>query len=672
MDHIIQRDLGNDAYNSEDYDAAVGYYTLAIGSLRAELFGIQKKGKLKLLLSSYYTSRAAALTKIKQYDEALEDCKSAIEFNRNAIKAYQRKARLYMQRGMMDEAMETYDKAIKIDSELISPDKKHTEETKHRFESARSIIEEHRKHKKVNNNDSNAIKKANNDLKTILKFCPDWGEARILQAEALFLAGNIDDAYELVGSLLNDGLNKNTDLLLLRARLMFCKGRLDDSIKQLAVVIKRDPDSERVKFLSETLNTVKRYGDSGQEAYRSRNYKRATKYYTKAIDACLEDARGAIAKLKFGRSAAYTSQEKHRKAIKDYTDILDYDPNHVKAHLRRGTSLMALKTGDRIKILECAMKNFERALELSPSEEFQNTAQEKLSHCQSELRQCKLSSKDYFAVLDLPRESSLSDVYDAYRERSLRLHNFKHSAKTEADMLKAERKLEDIKEAYEVLAEAMKSSDVDPATQSGHIGALVTGREERKSNTTSGSHLRIEDEGRRRHSLNNNDIDEVRGSELVVRSSENSVSSRRKGNHVVEQKSNHGEQLVVRGKDQVQRRDERKSITTSGSHLRSEDEGRRRLISNCNDNDEIRGNELVLRNSDNSVSSMRKGNNGVEQKANHGGQMVVRGKEQAQRRGSRQLSNGTPRRERQPLPIQSETRLSRRAATPKRKKREKD
>eukprot|EP00546_Thalassionema_frauenfeldii_P009020 CAMPEP_0178916768 /NCGR_PEP_ID=MMETSP0786-20121207/12843_1 /TAXON_ID=186022 /ORGANISM="Thalassionema frauenfeldii, Strain CCMP 1798" /LENGTH=624 /DNA_ID=CAMNT_0020590181 /DNA_START=103 /DNA_END=1978 /DNA_ORIENTATION=+ len=542
MDHIIQRDLGNDAYNSEDYDAAVGYYTLAIGSLRAELFGIQKKGKLKLLLSSYYTSRAAALTKLKQYDEALEDCKSALEFNRNAIKAYQRKARLYMQRGMLDEAMETYDKAIKIDSELIAGDKKHTEETKHRFESARSIIEDHRNHRRSDRTD--AIKKANNDLKTILKFCPDWGEARILQSEALFLAGSIDDAYDLVSSLLKDGLNKDVDLLLLRARLMFCKGRLHDSIKQLAVVIRRNPDDEKVKSLNETLNAIKRYGDSGEEAYKSKNYKRAIKCYSKAIDLCPENAHGTIAKMKFGRSAAYTSQGKHRTAIKDYTYILNYDPNHVKAHLRRGTSLMALRTGDRIKILECAVKNFEKAISLSDAEELQGTAEERLAQCQNELRQVKLSSKDYFAVLGLPRESSLSEVYDAYRERSLRLHNFKHSAKTEADIEKSERQLEDIKEAYEVLAEAMKSSDVDPATQSGHIGALVTGREELKSSTTSGSHLRIEDEGRKRLTIKYNDSDEVRESELVVRSSDNSVNSRRNSSHQSEQITNHGGQMV--------------------------------------------------------------------------------------------------------------------------------
>jgi tetratricopeptide (TPR) repeat protein len=128
-----------------DFDGAVGHYTLAIGSVRAEIFEKPNKGKLKLLLSSYYTSRAAALTKLKQYDEALEDCKCALEFDQNAIKAYQRRARVYMQLGKLNEAIETYDQAFKIDAEAVATDRKHTEQTRDRFESAKAVIEKQRK-----------------------------------------------------------------------------------------------------------------------------------------------------------------------------------------------------------------------------------------------------------------------------------------------------------------------------------------------------------------------------------------------------------------------------------------------------------------------------------------------------------------------------------------------
>jgi tetratricopeptide (TPR) repeat protein len=443
-----------------DYDRAVGHYTLAIGSVRAEIFETPNKGKLKLLLASYYTSRAASLTKLKQYDEALEDCESAIKFDRNAIKPYQRRARLYMQRGMLDEAMETYDQGIKLDASAMASDRKHTETTKKKFEGAKAIIEQQRNEKLGEK--AAAVEKAKEELKTILRFCPDWDEARILEAEALFYTKEYEGAYQLASSLVKNGLSKDRNLLVLRVHLMLNKGNLDDAVKQLWVISRRNSDCGRSATLNEKVELIRQLRDQAEESYKNKDYERAARYCTTAIDSCPETADGMVAKLKFSRSAAYASMGSHFRAIDDYTDVLQYNPSHLKAYTRRGSSYMAAKTGNRLKNCQLAVESFEQALELcTPSTSTEENVHQKLEEAQKELRKVKMTSKDYFAVLGVPKSANLAAIYNAYRMSSLRIHNFKHSASTQREVDEAEFHHQELSDAYEVLSEAFKNGTIN-------------------------------------------------------------------------------------------------------------------------------------------------------------------------------------------------------------------
>jgi DnaJ family protein C protein 7 len=441
-----------------DYERAVGRYTLAIGSARAEIFKHQNKGKLNIMLSSYYASRAAAFTKLKQYDQALEDCKFALEFDRNSIKAYKRKARIYMQKGRLDEAVETYDKATKIDPEAVASDRKHTELTKRKFDNARAIIVKQRS--KTYGENISAIQNAKEDLKTVLKFCPDWAEPRILETEAVFYAGDTDEALQMASDLVKNGLSRDLDLLILRTRLLLNKGRLDDAIKQLGVLTAlptgRAITGRAITSLSEKTELIRQLVEQGEGCYAKKDYPRAIRYYSTAIDTCPDEAQGMVAKLKFNRSAAYASVGAHKKAIEDYSAILKYEPSHVKTYIRQGTSFAALKAGDRIQNCQDAVNSFEIALDLRPPAPLEDEIKKKLNEALSELTKAKLVTKDHFAVLGLRTSAKLGEIHNAYRMRSVGLHNFRRAAKTSYEVAEAERQYQEVSEAYQVLSEACK------------------------------------------------------------------------------------------------------------------------------------------------------------------------------------------------------------------------
>lgn len=372
------------------------------------------------MLSSYYTSRAAALTKLKQYDEALEDCKLALEFDRNAIKAYQRQARIYMLRGMLDDAVATYERASKVDAEAVAADRKHTETTLEKYQNAKAVIDLQRAkssdnkradvdRQKISKSSDNtrAVQKAKEDLKTILKFCPEWDEARVLETEALFYSGDVEEAYQLASCLVKDGLSRNPDLLLLRAKLMLNKGRLDDALKQLGVIMTRFPTFARAKSLNDKIDLIKQLMDQGDESYAQKDYQRAIRYYATAIDSCPDDAEGMVAKLKFSRSAVNASIGAHNLAIEDYADIIQYDPSHVKAHYRQGASLLALKSGDRMKNCQFAVRSLQTALDLCQSPPLEDDIKRKLSEAFGELTKLKFTSKDYFCSPGTAKNSLL-------------------------------------------------------------------------------------------------------------------------------------------------------------------------------------------------------------------------------------------------------------------------
>lgn len=99
------KQAGNDAFRNQDYTKATDLYTQAlnIDSLN------------KLTNSKLYCNRALVNSKLKNYDECIEDCTKAIELDATYIKAYLRRAKCYMDMEQYEEAVRDYEKLTKMD-----------------------------------------------------------------------------------------------------------------------------------------------------------------------------------------------------------------------------------------------------------------------------------------------------------------------------------------------------------------------------------------------------------------------------------------------------------------------------------------------------------------------------------------------------------------------------
>lgn len=131
---------------------------------------------------------------------------------------------------------------------------------------------------------------------------------------------------------------------------------------------------------------------------------------------------------------AYTNLPSTRLAKPFCTELLSRDPEHVDGLL--GMAESSLKDED----YEEAVRLFNKAFENSGSSD--RSILEKLQKTQRLLKQSK--SKDYYKVLDVPRDADERTIKKAYRRATLKAHPDKEGG--------SEKAMAAVNEAYEVLS----------------------------------------------------------------------------------------------------------------------------------------------------------------------------------------------------------------------------
>ncbi|KAK9722900.1 hypothetical protein K7432_002337 [Basidiobolus ranarum] len=100
-----KKNAGNDAFRAGNYQEAYDLYTAAL----------EVDGENYLSNSKIYSNRATASAKMSKFDQAVEDCSSALELDPSFVKAYRRRADNYLKLEMFDEAVKDLRSALDQD-----------------------------------------------------------------------------------------------------------------------------------------------------------------------------------------------------------------------------------------------------------------------------------------------------------------------------------------------------------------------------------------------------------------------------------------------------------------------------------------------------------------------------------------------------------------------------
>ncbi|KAM4864990.1 sperm-associated antigen 1 isoform 1-T2 [Thomomys bottae] len=100
-----EREKGNEAFNSKDYEEAVMYYTRSLSALPTV---------------AAYNNRAQAEIKLQNWNSAFQDCEKVLELEPGNIKALLRRATTYKHQNKFQEALEDLTKVLNVepDNEL--------------------------------------------------------------------------------------------------------------------------------------------------------------------------------------------------------------------------------------------------------------------------------------------------------------------------------------------------------------------------------------------------------------------------------------------------------------------------------------------------------------------------------------------------------------------------
>uniref|UniRef100_A0A8C5W4B7 Sperm associated antigen 1 n=1 Tax=Microcebus murinus TaxID=30608 RepID=A0A8C5W4B7_MICMU len=95
-----EKEKGNEAFNSGDYEEAVMYYTRSISALPTV---------------AAYNNRAQAEIKLQNWNSAFQDCEKVLELEPGNIKALLRRATTYQHQNKLQEAIEDLSKVLDVE-----------------------------------------------------------------------------------------------------------------------------------------------------------------------------------------------------------------------------------------------------------------------------------------------------------------------------------------------------------------------------------------------------------------------------------------------------------------------------------------------------------------------------------------------------------------------------
>lgn len=430
----------------KDYRGAIAHYTLAIN---AALDSIDDNIASAPTLASYYSNRAAAFSMLLQYDEAISDCDSAIAVDSSFNKAHFRKARTLTCQGKLQDALKAYSlgmirdpnnaamikdrdevhtlqKRYDLAYQIMNPGETPTPSTqKNKLLNQSSSTE---KLRKVSRKDAVQISR---QMDIVLKACPVWKEAILLKTQALYHLKQPDEAYNLTTKLLRMGgvtdSHSHSNLILLRAMILYQKGSLDDSLKHVKQVLSGgDPDNKKAMHLLKFLRAMGKKKEAADSAYKSQRFQEAVTSYSEAIHLCktnnedsflsgfLLESPAYLSKLHFNRASAYAQLRQHPKVIEDTSSAISLDENYLKAYIRRATSYLMI---GEVSDCEKAIQDYEMARELTKSEEQQKELASKIHKAKIQLKRAKRT--DFYKVLGVSKDATESEIKKSYRKVSI-------------------------------------------------------------------------------------------------------------------------------------------------------------------------------------------------------------------------------------------------------------
>jgi DnaJ family protein C protein 7 len=379
--------------------------------------------------ATYLSNRAAAYMSDGQYEAALEDCSRALDFDPTNSKILLRLARIYTSLGRPEEALTTFGR---IDPPPSAKDMAAATQMQLHIKAAQDALSSGTSGSMV----LHALDQADKLLGIGATKPRKW---QLMRGAAYLKMGGINslgEAQNVAMSLLRSN-SQDPEALVLRGRALYMQGDNDKAIQHFRMAVNCDPDfRDAVKWLR-MVQKLDRMKDEGNKDYKAARWQAAFDKYTQALEVDPTN-RGTNSKLLQNRALCRIKLKQYDEAIEDCDRAFSLDPQYVKA---RKTKANALGQADR---WEDAVREWKSIQEMDPED---RSIAKEIRKAELELK--KSLRKDYYKILNVPKDADDNAIKKAYRKLAI-VH---HPDKNQGDDAAAER-FKDIGEAYETLSDS--------------------------------------------------------------------------------------------------------------------------------------------------------------------------------------------------------------------------
>jgi len=362
-----------------------------------------------------------------RFEDALEDCKRAADYDPQNAKILHRLARIYTSLGQPEDALSTF---ARIQPPATAKDMAPAKDMLQHVRAAQGALQSG-----ANSMVLHAIELAERGLGIGAMRPRKW---QLMRGEAYLKMGSdhaVGEAQSIAMSLLRMN-SADPEALVLRGRALYAQGENDKALSHFRQALGYDPDfKDAVKWLR-IVQKLDRMKEDGNREYKSGRWQAAIDKYTDALDVDPSN-KGTNSKILQNRALCLIKLKQYDSAIADCDRAISLDPGYVKA---RKTKANALGQADR---WDEASKEWNSLAELYPED---SSIKKEAKKAQLELK--KAQRKDYYKILGVPKDADDNQIKKAYRKLAVVHHPDKNPGDEEA-----EARFKDIGEAYETLSD---------------------------------------------------------------------------------------------------------------------------------------------------------------------------------------------------------------------------
>jgi DnaJ family protein C protein 3 len=361
----------------------------------------------------------------RSYDNALAHIQTAAQLDPASYQKH--KARLLMTVGDCDRSVTEYEVLISNNSDILQdPDYLKAKECHQTIQGANQayLREDYRTAAQL--------------FHQALQYVEQGTDLVWPRAVSLFHTGDYYGVISETGRLLKQQ-PRNVDAYRLRGSAYQRLGDHDQAVLHFREGLKLDPEHAECKEGHKLVKSLEKKKKKGQDAFDKAEFQAAVDQWQAAIG--IDPTHAAFNRpMTLKIAQAYSRMGNHDKAMELARRHIEQEET-VEGLWALGEAQQA---ADKF---EEAVRTFQQAAE-NCTEDRKQEAQKKLQEAQVALKQSK--EKNYYKILGIQRSASKKEIKSAYRKLALEWHPDKVDSDKKEE---AEKKFQDISEAYEVLSD---------------------------------------------------------------------------------------------------------------------------------------------------------------------------------------------------------------------------